>query len=237
MKILAIDTASNAASAALTEDNRLLCEYVINYKKTHSETLLPIISRLLSETETDISEVDLLAAVNGPGSFTGLRIGVSTVKGLAHAADKPVVGVNTLMSMAYNLPYTDCIISPIMDARRSQVYNAVYAWENGTLRELDAPRAISLEECMAEVRKYEKKVVFLGDGVFVHRETIERSMPDTALFAPSSHLISKASSAAAAAYDLYRSGRAVKYFELVPFYLRKSQAERELEEREGKKSK
>ena len=141
MKILALDSSSNVASAALMDNGVLLGEYSINYKQTHSQTLLPMIDTLLKAVETDVEAVDLFAAANGPGSFTGLRIGsFTTVKGLAHACNKPVIGVSTLLALAYNLPHCDGLVAPILDARRDQVYTAVYQW--GKRRYKDAYRAV-----------------------------------------------------------------------------------------------
>ena len=130
MKILSVDTSSNVASVAITDDEKLICEITVNTKKTHSQTIMPMIDSALKQSELEISDIDLIASANGPGSFTGLRIGVSAVKGLAHAAKIPVVGVSILEAMAYNLPFCEYVISPIMDARRQQVYNAVYEWKN-----------------------------------------------------------------------------------------------------------
>ena len=125
MNILAVDTSANVAAAALVSGGKLLAESMLNNKTTHSEKLMPMIDFVLKNSGMDITDIDLFAVANGPGSFTGLRIGVSTVKGLAHAVNKPIVGISTLAGLAYNLFETDGLISPIMDARRSQVYNAV----------------------------------------------------------------------------------------------------------------
>ena len=229
MKILSVDTSSNVASVAITEDEKLICEITVNTKKTHSQTLMPMIDSALKQSELEIKDVDLVVAANGPGSFTGLRIGVSAVKGIAHALDIPVVGVSILEAMAYNLPFCEYLISPIMDARRDQVYNAVYKWENEEISEVRAPRALSIEELTDELLKNDKKVVFLGDGVKVHKEYIKDKMGEKALFAPVSALEQRASGLATAA----KNKKAVSCYELSPIYLRKPQAERELEEKEN----
>lgn len=228
MNILAVDTSANVASAALVCDGVLMAESMLNNKKTHSEKLMPMIDAILTNSGKDISEIDLFAVANGPGSFTGLRIGVSAVKGLAHAVGKPIVGISTLEGLAYNLFETDGLISPIMDARRSQVYNAVYKWENGDFKEVIAPRAVSLEECIGGFEN-EPKVYFLGDGVPVYREKIEKSMGERAVFVPANSLNQRASSLAVLAEK--RADKAVDYNTLMPFYLRKPQAEREYEEK------
>lgn len=236
MKILAVDTSANVAAAAITCNGQLVAEGILNHKKTHSEKIMPMIDELLRDSETDIKDIDLFAAANGPGSFTGLRIGVSTVKGLAHAMNKPVVGISTLAGLAYNIPFADGLISPIMDARRQQVYNGVYRMNGGELTEIIAPRALSLEECM-EGFSDEEKVYFLGDGVPVYRDIIKEKMGGRAVFAPENCSLQRASSIAALAYLKARKGEVETYQSLMPFYLRKPQAEREYEEKNRKNEK
>lgn len=228
MKILALDTSANVASAAVTEDDRLICESILNHKKTHSEKIMPMIDELLKSSELDISDIDLFAVANGPGSFTGLRIGVSTIKALAHATGKPTLGVSTLEGLAYNLFGANGIISPIMDARRQQVYNAVYRWENGILIEIKAPRALALDECLAELEN-EEKVYFPGDGADVYKEIISEKLGNRAIFVPFTTRLQRASSIALAAKIKSETETLQDCHTLLPFYLRKSQAEREYE--------
>ena len=235
MRILSVDTSSNVASVAICDDDKLVCEIIVNNKKTHSQTLMPMIDSALKQSELEISDIDLLVSANGPGSFTGLRIGVSAVKGLAHAADIPTVGVSTLEAMAYNLPFCEYVISPIMDERRQQVYNAVYEWDKDKLSEIKEPRALSIDELTEEFLKFGKKVVFLGDGVRVHKEYIAEKMGDMAIFAPACANEQRASGLAVAGKKLYDEGKAVSCYELAPVYLRKPQAERELEEKSRRK--
>lgn len=230
MKIFAVDTSSAVATAAIIDENKLICECVLNNKLTHSQTLMPMIDDVFKKSELTPSDIDVFAVSNGPGSFTGLRIGVTTVKGLAHATGKQVVGVNTLEALAYNLPFCPYIISPIMDARREQVYNAFYRFENGKLKEIVEPRAVALSDCLTELQKCGEKVVFLGDGVPVFKEKIKEALGENALFAPQTANAQRASAVAEAA----KNKESIHYSKLVPVYLRVSQAERELEER-GKK--
>lgn len=237
MKILSVDTSANVATVAICEDERLICEQMTNTKKTHSQTLMPMIDNILAQAEMEISDVDLIAVANGPGSFTGLRIGVSTVKGIAEALDIPVVGISTLEAMAYNLPYCSYLICPIMDARREQVYNVVYEWENEELRELKEPRALGLSELLNEILGVDKKAVFLGDAVPVHKEKIVEVLGDRAVFAPSCASLQRASALCDIAKIRYSDGKAVKGFELETVYLRKPQAEREAEERKKENEK
>ncbi len=237
MIILSVDTSSDVASAAITDDEKVIGEININTKKTHSQTIMPMIDSLLKQSELDISDIDLIAAANGPGSFTGLRIGVSAVKGLAHAAKIPVVGVSILEAMAYNLPFCEYYISPIMDARRQQVYNAVYKWKNGKLCEHKPPRALAVEELSEELAALDEKTVFVGDGVRVHRDILTEKLGDKAIFAPVGAVGQRASGLCEPAKKLYEENKALSSYELKPFYLRKPQAERELEEKERNKTK
>ena len=230
MKVLAVDTSANVATAAICDEGRLICESILNHKKTHSEKIMPMIDELLKDSETDIHDIDLFAVANGPGSFTGLRIGVSTVKGLAHAAGKPIVGISTLAGLAYNLFDVDGIIAPIMDARRSQVYNALYRFENGILIEKEPPRAIALSDCLAELQS-EQKVYFLGDGTAVYEKEIAKALGERAVIAPMTASLQRASSIAALALMKAKEGYVDDYQTLMPFYLRKPQAEREYDEK------
>lgn len=236
MIILSVDTSSDVASAAITDDEKVIGEININTKKTHSQTIMPMIDSLLKQSELDISDIDLIAAANGPGSFTGLRIGVSAVKGLAHAAKIPVVGVSILEAMAYNLPFCEYYISPIMDARRQQVYNAVYKWENGELCEHKPPRALSVEELSEELEALGEKTVFVGDGVRAYRDVLKEKLGDKAIFAPVGAVGQRASGLCVPAKKLYDENKTLSCYELKPFYLRKPQAERELEEKERNKT-
>lgn len=232
MKVLAIDTSSNVASAALLEDDHLLGEFVLNHKKTHSQEIMPMIDNVLKRCECNVNEIDLFAAAKGPGSFTGLRIGIATVKGLAHSVNKPVIGISTLEGLAQNLPFCEHTVVPIMDARRNQVYTGAYMWDSGILRNIGEDEAISIEECVEACGNF-LETVFLGDGVPVYRDYIKEKLKDKAFFAPPSCNMQKASSIAALA--LQKFNNAESYYGLRPEYLRKPQAEREREEKLNKK--
>lgn len=229
MKILAIDTSANVAAAAVAEDDTLLCEYILNHKKTHSQKIMVMIENLLKDLELTVHDIDLFAVANGPGSFTGLRIGVATMKALAHSVNKPIVGVSSLAGMAYNLPYAEHIIVPVMDARANRVYTASYIWDE-EFKEITEPEATTIEECVANCGEF-MDTLFVGDGAIVHREYIKEKLGDRAFFAPQPAMLQRASSIAAIAYDMAKKGEVMNYAELKPVYLRKSQAERELEER------
>ena len=225
MNILALDTSALTASVAIMKDEKVVFDENVTCRLTHSETLMPMVDSALKSVEMSLSDIDLFAAANGPGSFTGVRIGVSTVKALAYASDKNVCGVSTLLSLAYNLAAAENIpIVPIMDARRGQVYNAVYIFEGGKAREITPPRALSIEELCGEISS---PVIFVGDGVDAYMDKIVSLLPEYANFAPPNLRLQKAASVACAAnFD-----ESVSPEELGVIYLRKSQAEREREEK------
>ncbi|WP_352400036.1 tRNA (adenosine(37)-N6)-threonylcarbamoyltransferase complex dimerization subunit type 1 TsaB [Anaerotignum sp.] len=229
MKILAIDTTGQTASAAIAQGDKLIAEFTLNYKLTHSQTIMPMVAEICEKSETKPWDVDYIACASGPGSFTGLRIGAATAKGLALALEKKIVPVPTLDALAYNVFETDKIICPIMDARRSQVYTAFYRWDNGMLRRLTEMMAISIDEVIQRAQGYGQKVIFLGDGVPVHQEKL--SLYPDFIYAPAHCSLQRAASIAAFAMVLAREDRAVAGNAFEPIYLRKSQAEREREER------
>ena len=228
MIILAIDTTANTSSIAVVSETEIIGEFTINYKKTHSQTLMPMIEHLLKTIEIDISDIDFVACSCGPGSFTGLRIGGATAKAIAHGAGIPIVPVPTLDSLAYNIFEEKKLIVPIMDARRNQVYSAIYEKKNEKIERLTEYMAEDIEEVLNMVKNYEKEAIFLGDGVTVFREAIERekySIP------PINMRLQKGSSVGVLAIDLINEKKYVKYNELSLIYIRKSQAEREYERR------
>lgn len=230
MLVFGIDTCCMAATAALVSDDRLVAQVVQNNKKTHSERIMPLVEQMLCHSEISLSDIDCFAAAIGPGSFTGVRIGVATAKALAHACNKPCVAVSTLEALANNVICFDGIISPIMDARRNQVYNALF--EGGSLNRITNDRALSIDELCAELKESERKVIFLGDGVSVFKEHIIGLLGDKAVFAPRMQAMNLAASVAEIGYQKFISGDVLSYGELSPQYLRLSQAERERLEKE-----
>ena len=224
MNILAIDTSALTATAAILADDTLLGEISTTTRLTHSQTIMPMIDELLKKVNLDISDIDLFACSEGPGSFTGLRIGIGTIKGLAYGLGKAAVGVSTLEALAHNLDVTDLVICPIMDARRGQLYNALYRYSGGKLECIKEPRALSIEELCGELAE---KTIFVGDGVKVHKEMITELMGENALFASPQNQLQRAGSVAYAAL----SKEPVSASELTAVYLRKPQAEREREEK------
>lgn len=231
MLILALDTSSIVASAALMEEEKLIGEYTINQDKTHSQKLMPLIDALLQACERQLEDVDIIAVAEGPGSFTGLRIGVATAKGLAHGANIPVIGVSTLDGLAFNLPYCEGLICPMLDARRNQVYAGVYKWEAGALHRILGPMAVSIEELIEGLSARPERVVFLGDGVGRHKELLEEKLKDRMLLAPNRANMQSAASVAELALQQAREGNMDNFYSLTPEYLRKPEAERQYEEK------
>ncbi|MGE4282117.1 MAG: tRNA (adenosine(37)-N6)-threonylcarbamoyltransferase complex dimerization subunit type 1 TsaB [Clostridia bacterium] len=231
MKVLAVDTSSIVATVAIIDEDKLIGEYVLNHKKTHSQKLMPMIQEILSIAELTVQDIDIFAVANGPGSFTGLRIGAATIKGLAHAMDKPLVGISSLDGLAFNLPFCKYLICPIMDARREQVYNALYQWIDKTFYMIEGHRAISIEQLIEELKEKREKVIFTGDAVAVYRDKLIDALGDLCEFAPISSRMQKASSIAGLALQKVSLGEVENYMTFSPTYLRKSQAEREYEEK------
>lgn len=227
MKILAIESSSLAASVAIVEDDVMVAEYTMNYKKTHSQTLLPMIDEMCRITDYQLDTIDAIAVSAGPGSFTGLRIGSATAKGLGLALKKPLIHVPTVEAMAYNIYDTDKYIVPIMDARRSQVYTGIYTNREGTVEEVMGQCIITIEELLEKINRLERDVIFLGDGVPVFREKIVEKSAVRVFFAPAQMNRQKAGSVAELGKKYLKEGRIETAAEHAPDYLRLSQAERE----------
>lgn len=232
MKILALDSSGIVASVAIVEDNTLLAEYTVNYKKTHSQTLLPMLDEVAKMTELDLSTIDAIAVAAGPGSFTGLRIGSATAKGLALALKKPLVAVPTVEALAYNLYDTNGLICPIMDARRNQVYTGIYRFENHKLVTLEDQMAVSITDLLDKLNERGEPVTFLGDGVPVFEKTIGENLKVPHTFAPAHVNKQRAAAVAALGEIYYREGKLQSAAEHTPEYLRVSQAEREWAEKQ-----
>ena len=234
MKILAIDSSGLIASAALATEDAVLAEYTTNYKKTHSQTLLPMIDEIVKMTETELSELDAIAVTAGPGSFTGLRIGSATAKGLGQALNKPLIAVPTTEALAWNFCGAEAVICPLMDARRSQVYTGLYRWnkETGAMDCLFAQEAVAVDDIIAEVNRLGQQVIYLGDGADAYKAVLAEKTTVEYSFAPVHMSKQRAASLATCAFVYAKEGKTQTAAEFVPTYLRKSQAEREREEKE-----
>ena len=229
MKILAIEASGPVAGCALLEDGVLTAEYSVQYKKKHSQSLVPMLDEMKRMLDLQLSSIDFLAVTEGPGSFTGLRIGAATVKGLGLALDKPVLPVPTVDSLACNLFGTDRLICPLMDARRQQVYTGIY--ENAEeLRVIEPQCVVALSEITQKLNALGREVIFLGDGVPVNEAALGEQMTVPYLIAPAHVNRQRAASTAVRAAQIYaeRADAAlVSADDFRPEYLRIPQAERE----------
>ena len=232
MNILMIDTSGPACGVAIAREGRLVCDMQLVSGRTHSQRVMPMVEAALAMSDMAVSDIDVFGAVTGPGSFTGVRIGVSSVKALAHAAGKPCVGVDALHALAANIQAFDGVICPILDARAQQVYGAMF-------RAGDVPQRLCEDEAMPltafldRVEATDERVLFLGDGVAAMRGAIEARLGGRAQFAAPQHMNLRAGSACAIAMRLAEQGETTDYLHLLPLYLRAPQAERERAAREA----
>ena len=228
MKILGIDTSTKIATIAVIDEDKVLGEYTLNQEMSHSENLIPMIKELLNNLYIKIEDIDLYGVAIGPGSFTGLRIGVAAIKSLAHLFQKPIVGVSTLQAMAYNLPYNEIVI-PMIDARRDRVYTGIYSWENEGLKTIKADDVVEMEDLLNRLKDY-KSIVVNGDGSILYKDRLIDSLKDVK-FSTKGQNICKATSICELALLKYNKGQVDDFYTLAPDYLRETQAQRELNER------
>ncbi len=230
MKILGIDSSGMVASVAVVQDDVVIAEYTMNHKKTHSETLLPMIDEIMKTSETRMEELDAIAIASGPGSFTGLRIGAATAKGLALAIDRPIVPVKTCEGLAFNMWGTEGLVCPIVDARRNQVYTGLYK-VLGQIEVIMDQIPMDIHELIGEINKYGKDnpqaaVTFLGDGVPIYENIIWEETEVPTKLAPAMMNRQRGASVATLGINLYKEGKYINADDFAPEYLRKSQAER-----------
>lgn len=233
MRILGIESSSLVASAAVVEDGVMLAEYTVNHKKTHSQTLLPMIDEMFRMLGIGLETVDAVAVSGGPGSFTGLRIGSATAKGFGLALAKPLIHVPTVDAMAYNLYGASGLICPIMDARRNQVYTGIYRFEK-EFQTVMPQDAMDVGELAEKLNGFGERVIFLGDGVPVYGAQLAEKLTVPFDFAPAHANRQRAAAVAALGAVYFAEGKTETAAEHKPDYLRKSQAEREREAREAK---
>jgi tRNA threonylcarbamoyladenosine biosynthesis protein TsaB len=224
MRILGVDTSTSCGSLGVIDDDEVVAEYALLRDETHSTRLVPAIQALLKEARLDLDEIDGMAVSLGPGSFTGLRVGLSAVKGLALAAERPVVGVPTLDALASNLPFTPYVICPLLDARKGEVYTALYKdGEGGEVKQLTPYQVLSPLDLLEKIPLQE--TIFLGDGVEVYRELIEKRLGVKALFAPPHLRFLRGSTVAEIGLQRFKKGEKDDTSSLVPIYVRPSDAE------------
>lgn len=228
MNILAIDTSGQAASVAIVSDKQVVAEFALNHKINHSVTIMPLLHEMLRAVGMETSDMDYIASACGPGSFTGLRIGASAAKALAHASGKKLVPVSTLLGLAYNVLVTDKIIVPVMDAKRDQVYAAAYTKTNGKPVTLLETTADDINNVINIIKEHNKSAVFVGDGVIPYEKRIVSAGYD---IAPQNCNLQRASSIGLAALELIKIDKFVNYDEFDIHYARKPQAEREAVEK------
>lgn len=229
MKILAVDSSAKTASVALTDGTSLISECFVNAGLTHSKTLMPMVDNVLTQADMKIEDVDVLCVNAGPGSFTGIRIGVAAVKGLAFAGDKPCAGVSTLEGCAYNFTDENCIVCVSMDARCNQVYTALFRCENGMVTRICDDKAVSVDDLFIELSAFDEKIILAGDGAGICFDSFNGRLHNVVL-ASENRRYQRAYGAALAALN---NNMFINSSELVPFYLRLPQAERELKLKKG----
>ena len=233
MLILAIDTSATAASVCLAREDKILGSFYTNTALTHSQTLVPMVEQVLKTTQTDVDELDDIAVNAGPGSFTGVRIGVAAAKGLAFKNNLACVSVSTLESMAYNMLGSDCVVCAVMDARCSQVYNALFKISGDKVERLCEDRALALSELKPELEQINDKIILVGDGAELTAKYLENSLSNVFL-SPVNNQIQNASSTALAAFKSVCENKTITPAELMPTYLRLPQAQRELNKKLGR---
>lgn len=231
MKILALDTSTMMATCAVLDENRVLGEYSLNQEETHSEKLVPMVKEVLDSLGLKVSDIDIYGVATGPGSFTGLRIGVATIKAFAHLFNKPVIGISTLEALAFNLPYNEVVV-PMIDARRDRVYTGIYTWEDGKIKTIMEPDVLDIYDLLEKLDKSYEKVLVNGDGSLLHKEKIKERLKEKVIFSTIGQNFCRATSIGELALIKYNEGQIDDYYTLVPEYLRESQAQRELREKE-----
>lgn len=230
MKVLGLDTSTLMTTCGVIDEERLLGEYSLSQDMSHSEKLVPMVKQVLTSLDLKVKDIDLFGVSIGPGSFTGLRIGIATVKAFAHLANKPIVGVSTLEALAYNLPYNDIIV-PMIDARRERVYTGIYTWENDTIKTLMEPDVVEVRELLNILNKDYGSVIVNGDGSILYKELIRNTLQDKVKFATIGQNMCKASSICELALLKYKNNITDDFYTLAPDYLRETQAQRELNEK------
>lgn len=228
MLTLALDTATKVCSISLCRDEEILAEYTINMGMTHSEGLLPQIEQLLERCKVQKQEIELLAVSMGPGSFTGLRIGLATAEAMAYSWQCCLHGVDTLEALAYNIPVENIVLSPVLDAQKGNYYQALYKWEQGELIEIAPVEVVSKEKLLARIAEQEGSCLLLGEC----DKLAKLELPNNIKLAPKALRMPKGSSVALAAVKGFDAEKDKKIFGLEPYYIRRSEAEELWEQRQ-----
>lgn len=232
MPILAIDSATLVSSVAVANQHKLLAELTLQTKKTHSELLMPHVAQILEMANVSKRELEAVAVSIGPGSFTGLRIGLATAKALCYALGIPLIGVPTLAAQAFSCPVPGVLLSPLLDAQKGNVYQAVFTWQDNQLQEVVAPRVIALADAIAEAKTWDKTVLLLGEVAAAQREELSQQGGNLVVAQP--HVIMpRAGSIAVMAWERFTNKQYEDVFALEPLYIRRSEAEELWEKRHG----
>lgn len=229
MRVLGLDTSTLMTTCAVLDDDKLIGEYSLSQDMSHSEKLVPMVKELLEGLNLKVKDIDLFAVTTGPGSFTGLRIGAATIKAFAHITNSPLVGISTLESLAFNLPYNKIVV-PMIDARRERVYTAIYTWEDGKLVAIMEPCILEVSSLIKKLKDYDE-VVVNGDGSIAFKEILIEGLKEKIKFATVGQTMCRASSLCELARMKYLNGQRDNFFTLAPDYLLETQAQRELNER------
>lgn len=228
MKLLALDTSSMTATVALFDDNKLIGEYTLNHKRSHSQKLMPMIEEIIKSCDLTPKEIDAFAVSLGPGSFTGLRIGIATVTAMAQALDKMVVGVPTLEALAFNLFNSEGLVCPIIDAQRDLVYTGVYQWMDGNMMEVVKQQVLHIDELISILKEEDEKIFFVGDALEKFQDILKEKLGEQFNIPPRKFLIPSASSVGEVARTKIEQGI---ISDITPIYMRKSAAEVQYEEK------
>lgn len=227
MNILAIDTSNLPLSIAVIDENKVLGELATNVEKNHSIRLMPLLKTLLNEVQISPQELDLIAVARGPGSYTGVRIGVTTAKSMAWALKKPLIGVSSLMGLAHQIPFFDGLIIPLFDARRERVYTGGYAWKQGELVEVIPEQILHIADLANKIKELERKALFVGDDVSKHRASFIDLIGERAEFLPNVYHLPRAAHIAQIGLRLYQQGKE-ENLGFAPSYLQVAEAEARL---------
>ena len=228
MPVIAIETTTMVGSIAIVDNARVIAEVTLNARATHSERLMATVNRLLNDAGLAVDDMDAIAVSIGPGSFTGLRIGISTAKGLSYASGKPLIGIPTLDALALNMGFSSCLVCPIQDARKGEVYTAHYRPCDKSLEKMTDDMAVAPADL---ARMITEKTVFLGDGVNTYRELLMKQLGELYNEAPLPLQLPRASNVAMLALKRLEKGDADDPFTMVPRYIRRPEAEIRLKEK------
>lgn len=230
MLTLGLDTSTKVATIAVIDEENLIGEYSLSKDMSHSENLMPMIKEVLDNIDVKIEDIELYSVARGPGSFTGLRIGIATMKSFSHLFNKAIIGVSTLEALAYNLYENESLIMPMLDARRDRVYTGLYKFDQGQLKEVEGAQILEISDLKEKIKSYDK-VIFNGDGSLVYREEIKSLLGDKVKFASMGQNITRAVSVCEIGSKKYKDGQRDSYFTLEPEYIRATKAERDLKEK------